>query len=167
MRKQYLFLLTLLILALVLLSVPMTYLTVEDDCGRLVLTPALGLGRRFSLKYRHSVEKTLCWEDFIVNKDGGLVLVATRYESLGVGLPFAVGEGELDNKEGQFHLTGLDRHFPFLSLRTMPVAEHALLVRGWTYKLTDFFTPGAMIRIEAQDLSLLQLLSYKLSKGEE
>jgi len=81
-------------------------------------------------------------------------------------LPFIVGEGQLVNKEGQFHLTGLNRHFPHLVLRTVPVAEQALVVRGRTYRFDDSFAPGAMIKLKAKNLSLLQLLSYKLSKGE-
>lgn len=166
MSRRFAILLLALLLVAGILCFPLPYLAVEDAHGQLVWLPFLGSERRFSIKYRHSVEKTLCWEDFIVGENGDLVLVATRYESLGVGLPFIVGEGQLVNKEGQFHLTGLNRHFPHLVLRTVPVAEQALVVRGRTYRFDDSFAPGAMIKLKAKNLSLLQLLSYKLSKGE-
>ncbi len=155
-----------LLLVAGILCFPLPYLAVEDAHGQLVWQPFMGLERRFSLKYRHSVEKTLCWEDFVVEGNGDLVLVATRYESLGAGLPFTADEGQLLNKDGQFHLTGLNRHLPYLVIRTMPVAEQALVVRGRTYRFDDSFAPGAMIKLKAQNLSLLRLLSCKLSKGE-
>lgn len=166
MRRTYIALLLAIVLALGLVSLPQPHLAVFDGDGRLVLQPFLGSEGRFTLRYRHSVQKTLCWEDFVVGKEGDLVLVATRYESLGVGLPFVVGEGLLVNEGGQFHLTGLDRHFPCLALRAMPVAEQALVARGRTYNFNDFFAPGAMIELRARSLSLLQALGYKLSKGE-
>lgn len=146
---------------------PLPYLRVTDGDERPILQPFLGLERRFTLVYRHSVQRTLCWEDFVVGPNGDLVLRRTRYESLGVGLPFMAGEGQLTNKGGQFYLTGLDRHFPELALRAMPVAEQALVVRGRTYKFNDIFAPGAVIKLRANSLSLLQALRYKLSKGEE
>ena len=108
-RRCYVLLLAAVVIGLMFL--PWTYLAVIDGNNRLILQPFLGPNRRFSLKYRHSVQKTVCWEDFIVGENGELVLVGTRYESLGVGLPFQVGEGLLINKEGQFHLTGLKRPF--------------------------------------------------------
>ena len=166
MSRRYAILLLALVWIVGLLYFPLPHLAVEDAHGQLVWQPFLGLERRFSLRYRHSVQKTLCWEDFIVGENGDLVLVATRYESLGVGMPFAVGEGQLLNNEGQFHLPGLNRHITDLDLRAMPVAEQALVVRGRTYKFNDSFAPGAKIKLRAKDLSLLQLLSYKLSKEE-
>lgn len=166
MRKIRFTLLLAVVLLLGQVSLPLPYLSVTDGDGQVVLQPFIGLEGRFTLAYRHSVQKTLCWEDFEVRKNGEIVLVATRYESLGVGLPFLVGEGQLTNNQGQFHLTGLDRHFPSLALRAMPIAEQALIVGERIYKFNDFFAPGAMIEIRARRLSLFQVLSYKLSKGE-
>ncbi len=102
----------------------------------------------------------------MLGKNKEMVLCQTRYESLGVGLPFMIGEGQLTNRGGQFYLTGQNRHFPELALRAMPVAEQALIVRGRTYRFNDFFAPGSVIKLRAISLSPFQALRYKLSEGE-
>ncbi|NLG87231.1 MAG: DUF1850 domain-containing protein [Firmicutes bacterium] len=166
MKKAHWLLVVAMLLVLVLVLWPLPYLSVTDSCDQLVLQPFLGLRGHFTLVYRHSVQKTLCWEDFVLGKNKELVLCRTRYESLGVGLPFMIGEGQFTNRGGQFYLTGQNRHFPELALRAMPVAEQALIVRGRTYRFNDFFAPGSVIKLRAISLSPFQALRYKLSEGE-
>lgn len=101
-----------------------------------------------------------------MEKNGDLVLTSTRFESLGVGLPFSPGEGQFENIDGQFHITGLNRRFPQLTIRTMPVAEQALIVKGRTYRFDDYFAPGAMLKLKVRKLPLFRVLICRPSKGE-
>ena len=97
--------------------------------------------------------------------NGDFILEQTRYESLGVGLPFLPGEGKFTNLDGKFYLTGLNRRFSELGLRAMPVAEQALVVGDQVVKLNDTFPPGALIIIKTRRLSLLQSLYNRISIG--
>ena len=56
-------------------------------------------GTPVTLVYRHSVQKTMIYEYLEVNKaTEGFVLKSTKYQSLGVGLPFSQGDGDSGKK---------------------------------------------------------------------
>ena len=83
-----------------LLYFPLPHLAVEDAHGQLVWQPFLGLERRFSLRYRHSVQKTFAGK-ILCGENGDLVLVATVRIFRG-GFAFCCGEGQLLTKKGSF-----------------------------------------------------------------
>lgn len=153
------------LVSLVVLRLP--YLMVTGAGGRPLFHFLLWPKGHFTLTYRHSVQKTLCYENIELGRAGDLVLTSTEYESLGVGLPFLVGDGRLVNQNGRFILTGLDRHFPSLELRAMPVARQALLVHGRRYDFNTFFAPGELIRLRVVFLSPLEAWNQKLTLGED
>lgn len=126
--------------------VPRSYLQVVGESGPAFFLP-FSRGETFSVYYLHSVEKTPVLENFTVGEGGRLLLAATEYRSLGVGLSFLEEEGKLVNEGGRFILTGQNRSFGELCLRVSPVAQQALLYRGRRIDLNGLYPPGSLVRI--------------------
>ncbi|MGQ9557275.1 MAG: DUF1850 domain-containing protein [Desulfurispora sp.] len=124
-----------------------------------VLLP-LWQGSHFTLEYRHSVNKTPVWEEFVALPGRGLLLTGTAFQSYGVGTPFEPGEGRLVLREGYFELTGLHRQMPGLDLRVVPLNHYHLRYAGQDYPLSSYFAPGALVRITAVRRSLPGLLGF-------
>lgn len=115
-------------------------------------------GSRFTLEYRHSVNRTPVREEFVALPGRGLLLTGTAFQSYGVGTPFEPGEGRLVLRDGYIVLTGLHRQLPRLDLRVVPLNHYRLRCAGQDYPLNSYFAPEALVRITAERRSLLSLL---------
>jgi len=118
---------------------------VNVQTGGVVLELPFHPGEYFTLEYRHSVQLTPIRETFRV-QSGQLVLVETEYGALGVGLPYG-REGQLENQNGHFRLTGLNRQFQRLALWVSPVAAQRLEVRGQKFELLDLVGPDTLVEL--------------------
>lgn len=134
--------------------------------AQVLLTPCLTLsaeGRRLAMyeaggaeltiDFIHSVQKTPVEERLRVSPEGHeLELVETRYHSFGVGLPFLESEGEFRQEGNDFVITGMDRHFPELALRTGVGTELTVTVSRAGYakrfELYEEYSPGKLIEVE-------------------
>ncbi|MGN0954909.1 DUF1850 domain-containing protein [Dialister sp.] len=105
-------------------------------------------GTPVTLAYHHSVQKTMIYEYLEVNKiTDGFVLKSTKYQSMGVGLPFSSDEGQFREEDGWFILDHIDRNFPELSLRN-GVTNHGVLTVGDTeYQLDDMVPLGKELKL--------------------
>ncbi|MFZ5652061.1 MAG: DUF1850 domain-containing protein [Bacillota bacterium] len=157
----------LLLITALLFLVKLPFLILADGHGKTVITLPLAWKKDFSLYYMHSVHKTPVWENFFVDQGNRLVLTSTRFQSLGVGVPFLPGEGELVFENGKIILKGLDRSFSEINLMLTPVAEQALLRRNKSYYLNDYFGPGDLIRIRAVRSSPGKVLWQRIITGGE
>lgn len=140
--------LALLITALLFL-VKLPFLILTDGHGNTVIALSIKREKDFSLLYMHSVHKTPVREDFFVDRGNRLVLASTRFQSLGVGIPFLPGEGELLYENGEIILKNIDRSFSEIDIMLTPMAEQALLHRDKRYYFNDYFKPGDIIRMRA------------------
>lgn len=151
--------------AALLLLIPLPCLVAADpDSGPVLIIP-MPVGKTFTLGYIHSVHKTPVEENFILDTGTGparLVLTSTSFDTLGVGIPYGRGEGNLEHQQGRFMLTGLHREFEEINVKAMPLAQHSLTVRGRHYDLNDYFAPGASLRLKADRLSTLEIIGRRL-----
>lgn len=134
--------------------------------GQVLLTPCLTLsaeGRRLALfearpelvltiDFIHSVQKTPVKEKLQVSSEGReLELVETRYHSFGVGLPFMESEGNFRQEGNDFVLTGMNRRFASLSLRTGVGTELTVTLsrEGYArcFELYREYAPGTLIEV--------------------
>ena len=135
--------------------------------AQVLLTPCLTLsaeGRRLAMyeagpelaltiDFIHSVQKTPVQEKLRVSADKrNLELVETRYHSFGVGLPFLESEGEFRQEGDDFVITGMDRHYKELALRTGVGTRLTLTLAGpgreERFELYQDYAPGALIEIK-------------------
>ena len=115
---------------------------------RLGATHPAKAGMEFSTRFLHSVQKTPVEEFFTVNEARqGFVLVRTRYQSFGVGLPFLAADGTFQSEDGSFSMADMDRPLPRLDLRPGLGTNLTLTIDGATYPLYALVPPGTLIRI--------------------
>ncbi|WP_311945632.1 DUF1850 domain-containing protein [Halomonas piscis] len=89
------------------LAWPLPWLAVHKGSELRYAFPG-GEGARFTLRWRHSVEKEDWEEWFRVRDDGAIVLTGTRFKTFGAGVPAAAGKTtRLD--DGWVVMTGIDR----------------------------------------------------------
>ncbi len=94
-------------------------------------------------EYRHSVMKTHIEEYLAVNETcDGLILHATKYQSMGVGLPFSEGDGHFRQEGPWFILDDMERPYPTLSLRNGVSNDGVLTVGDTPYRLAELMPLG-------------------------
>ena len=143
--------------------------------GQVLLTPCLTLsaeGRRLvvceargtelTINFIHSVQKTPVEEKLRVSAEGSeLELTETRYHSFGVGLPFLASEGDFRQEGNDFVITGQNRHFPELALRTGVGTELTVTLRRGSFakvlELYRAYAPGTLIEVKL--LPLYEILT--------
>lgn len=163
MRQWKLAIILLVLLVIIaLLLVPVPTLVVGIQNGDPVLLLPLVRDKTFTLEYTHSVLKTPVQENFVLAPDNKLLLTSTTYKSLGVGLPFSAEEGKFTNKNGLFVLEGQKRQFNTINQVFMPVAKHALLYREKSYSYSNYFTPGALVRLQVEQYTPVELMWQNL-----
>ena len=134
-----------LVVALWFLSRPHLFVAAPD---RLLAIHPAKAGMEFSTRFLHSVQKTPVEEFFTVNEARqGFVLVRTRYQSFGVGLPFLAADGTFQSEDGSFSMADMDRPLPRLDLRPGLGTNLTLTIDGTTYPLYALVPPGTLIRI--------------------
>ena len=99
----------------------------EKDTGRVLFRRAVVDGERFTVRFRHSVERTPVLETYAVHGTG-FRLVETVFYSFGAGLPTdASGAERLIVENGRLRIVGFKREFKQVLLAVGTVADHWLL----------------------------------------
>ena len=103
-------------------------------------------GESFSIRFIHSVQKTPVVENLVINDtQDGFILISTKYQSFGVGLPFLAEEGEFHKEGDYFDFDQMNRRFSSLSLRTGVGTELTLTLQDKEYRLYEQMPPGSRI----------------------
>ena len=105
-------------------------------------------GTPVTLVYRHSVQKTMIHEYLEVNDMAtGLVLKSTKYQSMGVGLPFSKEDGDFREEDGWFILDNMNRPYPELSIRNGVTNEEKVYVGDTEYDLASLMPLGKELHL--------------------
>lgn len=124
---------------------PYLYGQTEDG---FIIRREVEAGTPVTLAYRHSVQKTMIYEYLAVNdSEDGLVLQSTKYQSLGVGLPFSKEEGEFRREGEWFILDKINRKYPDLSIRNGVTNDERVIVGGHEYVLSELMPVGKELHI--------------------
>lgn len=104
----------------------------------------------FAVTFRHSVEKTLVVERFLVRQGaGGFTLYRTEYLSFGAGLPT---DGKLElQPQGPVVVMALERSIPRLVFRVSRMTEHSLEAGGYWLDLSGAVPDGTAVELVAFD----------------
>ena len=104
----------------------------------------------WNIEFTHSVQLTTVEEFFRVDGADDLVMTHTRYQSLGVGLPYSPAEGILTNTpDGKFILK-MDRPYKTVKLRTAVQAKPRIIHKNKVYDLCDLYGQGTLVEIKAE-----------------
>lgn len=133
----------LLVLVLTASAAPEARLALVDDRGdRRLSADAL------TLRYRHSVERTMVEEDLLPGP-AGVRVVETRFSSFGAGLPSQPewgGRFEAD-AAGRLAVRGMTVALPEVRLRVGHVSEQAAIGGGAVIRLRDLVAPGEALTV--------------------
>ncbi len=107
-------------------------------------------GEEWNIEFTHSVELTTVEEFFRVNGADDMVMTHTRYQSLGVGLPYSPSEGTLTNTpDGKFILK-MNRPYKTIKIRTAVQAKPCILHKTKVYNLCELYGQGTLVEIKAE-----------------
>ena len=99
-----------------------------------------------TIKFIHSVQKTPVIEELEV-KNGEFILIRTKYQSQGVGLPFDAADGNF-YRDGNWFIFDMNRHFKNLELRTGKGTQLTVTIGDKTYELYKIFPIGTKIIVK-------------------
>jgi hypothetical protein len=98
-----------------LYPLPVLLLTGGDEviARRIVRT-----GDTFLLGFLHSIARSDIWDRFTIDPQYRIVLIETKFQGQGTGIPYGAAEGETLVREGNwFCLTGMKRVVPAIDWR--------------------------------------------------
>lgn len=131
--------------AIAVLAAPEPRLVLEDERGvRQLVAPAL------TLRYRHSVERTIVEEDYAADT-AGVRILEMRFESFGAGLPSQAEWGGtfLTLPDGRLAMRGMSATLPEVRVRVGNVSEQTAIAGTTTVTLADVVDPGEVVVIRA------------------
>lgn len=127
-------------------------LILENERGRTLARIPCADGT-FVHRYVHSIHLRDVDEEYGIEPDGMLHLTASRFDTLGVGIPYDADEG-FSLEKGRF-LLKMDRRYRSLPIRVSPIPGHLIIAGGHLYALSDWFAPGDLVVLSARNLPRL------------
>ena len=117
MRKGIIFVATLIGLGACLILYPLWVLTLSQG-DRIVAIHWIRPGDTFQLAFFHSIALSEVRDFFSIDSEYRMVLVETRFQGQGTGLPYNLSPGEQLHREGDwFRISGMRREIPSISWR--------------------------------------------------
>jgi len=151
----------LLLLITVLVFIPFKQtlaFTFEDEEKLLAYLP-FEKKNSFQIKYTHSIHLSDVIETYTLTEKQ-IILTELSYKDFAIGMPAnAEGDEVFEEKNGTYYITNMNRNFPFIDLRLGQVrADHRIIYKNHTYKLSNFIKPGTWVRMSPEKMSLWELL---------
>lgn len=125
-------------------------LTIRPDDNQHAISWTTYVGDKWNIEFTHSVQKTPVEEFFVVRGPNDLLMEYTRYQSLGVGLPYLPSEGKLQHTEDGRFILEMNRPFQNVKLRTALEAKHRIFHDGKEYALCELYSPGSLVEITVE-----------------
>jgi len=164
MRKGIVFFSAVLALGAFLFLFPIRVLTLSQSGEQILFSKKVDHGDTFQLAYLHSVALSEVREFFAIDSQYRIVLVETRFQGQGAGLPFNIAEGEKLHREGDwFRLTGMKRVVPSIYWRVQEKWHNRF--RFGTDPEINFSSrlEDALVHVQVQKINLLRWLRYRLT----
>ncbi len=131
---------------------------IDGRSGRVAFCARVRVGEEFVLSFVHSVNKRPVYDTLRAEADH-LVIVGSRFDSFGAGMPEAsTPEGTLAiAKDGWLEWT-INRPVPEITIRVGWVAEHTLHIKDRKIRLADLAEPGKPLTMRVRELRMFDLL---------
>jgi hypothetical protein len=127
--------------------------------GQRVMVVRLKNGEEFVISFTHSVNRRPVYET-IRAENGYLVIVRSRFDSFGAGMPeVSTADGTLMvAKDGWLEWT-VNRPVPDITVRVGWTADHTLHIKDRQIRLADLAEPGKALTIRAAKTGLIDFLN--------
>lgn len=121
-------------------------------------------GEEFTISFIHSVNRRPVYDTLRVENDH-LVIVRSRYDSFGAGMPeSSTGEGTLSIAKDGWLVWTVNRPVPDITLRVGWTAEHMLHIRDRKIRLAELAEPGSALTIRVTKIGLIYFLKGRFFK---
>ncbi len=115
-------------------------------------------GEEFTISFIHSVNRRPVYDTLRVEGDH-LVIVRSRYDSFGAGMPeSSTGEGTLSIAKDGWLVWTVNRSVPEVTVRVGWTAEHMLHIRDRKIRLAELAEPGSALTMRVQKISMIDYL---------
>ncbi len=134
--------------------------SLQNDRVHLVLP--LAPDERFTLRYRHSVNQTLVWEEHSLDRAGKIYIEEERFELLGAGMGHWPGHGRLVARGP--HQVIEQIHAPTGNFRLRvgsPGVDHTIIWRGASVNLTEL-AAGEVLQVTGRPVRRFENLWRRL-----
>lgn len=129
-----------------------------SESGTVLMCAEMVDGEEFMLSFVHSVNRRPVFDTLRVVGDQ-LVIVSSRFDAFGAGMPEASGsEGRLELDADGWLRWSLWRPMPSVDLFVGRVARHTLHIRESRTELADLVEPGTSVTFRTAKYSLLDVL---------
>ncbi len=121
-------------------------------------------GEEFTISFIHSVNRRPVYDTLRVENDH-LVIVRSRYDSFGAGMPeSSTGEGTLSIAKDGWLVWTVNQPIPYLTVRVGWTAEHTLHIRDRTIRLAELAEPGSAVTMRVQNINMIDFLKGRSVK---
>jgi hypothetical protein len=130
---------------------------VDGRDGRVVFCARVQPGDEFVLSFVHSVNKRPVY-DTLRAEVGHLVIVRSRFDSFGAGMPEAsTRDGTLAIAEDGWLEWTVNQAAPEITVRVGWVAEHTLHIKDRKIRLSDLAEPGKPLTMRVREIPMFDL----------
>jgi len=134
---------------------------VDGRDGHIAFCAGVRPGEEFVLSYVHSVNKRPVYDTLRAEADH-LVIVGSRFDSFGAGMPEAsTQDGTLTLSKDSWLEWSVNRAVPDITVRVGWVAEHTLHVKGREIRLADLAEPGKPLTMRVRKIRMLDLIKSR------
>jgi len=134
---------------------------VDGRDGYIAFCAGVRPGEEFVLSYVHSVNKRPVYDTLRAEADH-LVIVGSRFDSFGAGMPEAsTQDGTLTVSKESLLEWSVNRAVPDITVRVGWVAEHTLHVKGREIRLADLVEPGKPLTMRVRKIRMLDLIESR------
>jgi len=134
---------------------------VDGRDGYIAFCAGVRPGEEFVLSYVHSVNKRPVYDTLRAEADH-LVIVGSRFDSFGAGMPEAsTQDGTLTVSKESLLEWSVNRAVPDITVRVGWVAEHTLHVKGREIRLADLAEPGKPLTMRVRKIRMLDLIESR------
>ena len=131
---------------------------IDGRSGRVAFCARVRAGEEFVLSFVHSVNKRPVYDTLRAEADH-LVIVGSRFDSFGAGMPEAsTPEGTLAVAPDGWLEWTVNRPVPEVTIRVGRVADHTLHLKGREIRLSDLSEPGSALTFRVRKARWLDLM---------
>lgn len=163
--KKYIFAVSFLVLAVILLNVPMfSRFTISNGkTSDIVYIDSISNAEEFVVSFRHSVNRTPV-NEFIKIQGNKFIVYKTTFYSYGAGMPEydAQSKQKVTINNGLVQIENIDRELNNFTYMVGTYADHTLSYKDNSMKLSKFIKPQNPAFFSIARVTPYELIKYKL-----
>lgn len=164
MRKGIIAFFLLLCLGFFLALYPIWVLSLTS-ANKIIFLKVIQPGDTFHLGYLHSIVLSDVWDSFFIDSEHRIVLIETRFQGQGAGLPYGVSPGEQWVREGDwFRITGMRRVVPSIDWRIQAEWKNRFRFQNAPEVDVSAQVGNGLIHIQTEKVRLIYWLGFYLHR---